>query len=120
MTRAEKGLYLSGSEGRNFDGSPRYPSRFILDIEEDLLEYAKKPNDALIANARESIAQSEKFMPENLENFLLPVGTAVQHEYLGDGKILDRNKSKGAYLVQFDSIPTPRLISFKTKLKEKN
>ena len=120
MTRAEKGLYLSGSEGRNFDGSPRYPSRFILDIEEDLLEYAKKPNDALIANARESIAQSEKFMPENLENFLLPVGTAVQHEYLGDGKILDRNKSKGAYLVQFDSIPTPRLISFKAKLKEKN
>lgn len=28
MTRAQKGLYLSEAEGRNFDGSPRYPSRF--------------------------------------------------------------------------------------------
>ena len=26
LTRAEKGLYLSSAEGRNFDGSPRYPS----------------------------------------------------------------------------------------------
>lgn len=33
MTRAQKGLYLSEAEGRNFDGSPRYPSRFLLDIE---------------------------------------------------------------------------------------
>ena len=32
MTRAQKGLYLSEAEGRNFDGSPRYPSRFLMDI----------------------------------------------------------------------------------------
>ena len=31
LTRAEKGLYLSEADGRNFDGSPRYPSRFLLD-----------------------------------------------------------------------------------------
>ena len=28
MTRAEKGLALSAAEGYNFDGSPRFPSRF--------------------------------------------------------------------------------------------
>lgn len=39
MTRAQKGLYLSEAEGRNFDGSPRYPSRFLLDIEPALLDY---------------------------------------------------------------------------------
>lgn len=33
MTRAQKGLYLSEAEGRNFDSSPRYPSRFLMDIE---------------------------------------------------------------------------------------
>ena len=27
LTRAEKGLYLSEADGRNFDGTPRYPSR---------------------------------------------------------------------------------------------
>ena len=32
LTRAEKGLYLSEADGWNFDGSPRYPSRFLLDI----------------------------------------------------------------------------------------
>ena len=43
MTRAQKGLYLSEAEGRNFDGSPRYPSRFLLDIEPALLDYTQKP-----------------------------------------------------------------------------
>ncbi|MFR1618636.1 MAG: ATP-dependent helicase, partial [Dysosmobacter welbionis] len=37
MTRAEKGLFLSEADGRNFDGSPRYPSRFLLDISPELL-----------------------------------------------------------------------------------
>ena len=32
MTRAEKRLCLSEAEGRNHDGSPRYPSRFALDM----------------------------------------------------------------------------------------
>lgn len=32
VTRAEKGLYLSEADGTNFDGSPRYPSRFLLDM----------------------------------------------------------------------------------------
>lgn len=116
MTRAEKRLYLSGAEGRNFDGSPRYPSRFVLDIDSDLLEYTQKPNDGLIADAREYIAYSEKYMPENLESTLLPVGARIRHEYLGEGSILEIDAGKGAYLVQFDSIPTPRAISFRAKL----
>ena len=43
VTRAEKALYLSEAEGRNLDGSPRYPSRFLLDIDPDLLEYTAPP-----------------------------------------------------------------------------
>jgi len=118
MTRAEKRLYLSGAEGRNFDGSPRYPSRFVLDIDSGLLEYTQKPNDDLIADAREYIAYSEKYMPENLESTLLPVGARIRHEYLGEGSILEIDTGKGAYLVQFDSIPTPRTISFRAKLSQ--
>ena len=116
MTRAEKRLYLSGAEGRNFDGSPRYPSRFVLDIDSSLLAYTQKPNDGLIADAREYIAYSEKYMPENLERTLLPVGARVRHAYLGEGSILEIDIGKGAYLVQFDSLPTPRTISFRAKL----
>lgn len=118
MTRAEKGLYLSGAEGYNFDGSPRYPSRFILDIGDELLEYDNKPADSLIADAKEYIALREKYMPENLESELLPVGAKIRHEYLGEGSILDIDTDKGAYLVQFDSLPTPRAISFRVKLTQ--
>lgn len=116
MTRAEKRLYLSGAEGRNFDGSPRYPSRFVLDIDSGLLEYTRRPSEDLIADTREYIACSERFMPENLENALLPIGARVRHEYLGEGHILEIDTGKGAYLVQFDSIPTLRAISFRAKL----
>ena len=51
MTRAEKRLYLSEAEGRNLDGSPRYPSRFVLDIDSDLLEYTEQPREGLIRDA---------------------------------------------------------------------
>lgn len=118
MTRAEKGLYLSGAEGYNFDGSPRYPSRFILDIDDKLLEYDNKPADSLIADAKEYIALREKYMPENLESELLPIGAKIRHEYLGEGSILDIDTDKGAYLVQFDSLPTKRAISFRVKLTQ--
>ncbi len=118
MTRAQKRLYLSGAEGRNFDGSPRYPSRFVLDIDSGLLEYTEKPNEGLIADARDYIRYSEKYLPENLESTLLPAGTRVRHEYLGEGTIMDLDAGKGAYLVRFDSLPTPRTISFRVKLAQ--
>ena len=116
ITRAEKGLFLSGAEGRNFDGSPRYPSRFVLDIDDGLMDYAQKPSDTLVKDAREHIAYCNKYMPGNLEKSLLSVGVRVRHEYLGEGSILDIDTGKGAYLVQFDSTPTPRTISFRVKL----
>ena len=116
MTRAEKILILSGAEGRNFDGTPRYPSRFVLDIGEGLLEYTEKPADRLIAEARAYITGTERYLPEDAEADLLPAGTRVHHEYLGDGTILDVNLTKRAYVIQFDSIPTPRQIAAKAKL----
>ena len=48
MTRGEKGLYLSGADGRNFDGSPRYPSRFLLDIDPACLTFILPLQESLI------------------------------------------------------------------------
>ena len=60
MTRAEQGLYLSEAAGRNFDGTDRYPSRFLLDIAPGLLEQSGERDDMLLDNARSYIAISER------------------------------------------------------------
>lgn len=118
VTRAQKRLFLSSAEGRNFDSSPRYPSRFVLDIDNDLIEYANKPNDNLVNRAREYIKSREKYLPQNLQSELLPIGTRVRSEYLGDGEIVDIDTDKGSYLVKFDAISTPRMIAFRAKLTQ--
>ncbi|MBO4914558.1 MAG: UvrD-helicase domain-containing protein [Oscillospiraceae bacterium] len=117
MTRAEKRLYLSEAEGWNLDGSPRYPSRFVLDIDQSLLEYTKKPPEALISSARGSIEASERYMPESLGGLVLEVGQRVRHAVFGMGTVVDVDMEKGAHIILFDEMKTPRAISFRAKLQ---
>lgn len=117
MTRAEKRLFLSEAEGRALDGSPRYPSRFLLDIDEGLLEYTAPPKDALIAQAREHISFSEKYMPEVLQETAFAEGERVRHSVFGEGTVLYADIKKGAHIVKFDVMETPRAISFKARLE---
>ena len=51
VTRAKRGLFISEAEGRNHDGSPRYPSRFVLDIDKTLLRHINDPREGLIYSA---------------------------------------------------------------------
>ena len=117
MTRAEKRLYLSECEGRNLDGSPRFPSRFILDIREDLLEHTQPPKDSLIQDAKEYIEATVRYMPENLNEVVLPIGQRVRHSVFGEGTVIDINTDKGAHLIKFDCMDTPRMISFKVRIE---
>jgi DNA helicase-2/ATP-dependent DNA helicase PcrA len=51
VTRAEKGLYLSEADGTNFDGSPRYSSRFLLDMWGTFIP-VPEPQEGLLKAAR--------------------------------------------------------------------
>lgn len=117
LTRAEKGLYLSMSGGRSYDGSPWYPSRFLLDIDQALLTFTLPPQEGLIREAREYVERSVQWMPEDEESALLPEGQRVRHAMFGDGTVVGTDRDKGAHIVQFDSMSTPRRISFKAKLE---
>ena len=117
MTRAEKTLSLTEAEGRNFDGSPRYPSRFLLDIDEEYLQYTKPQREGLIAEARAFIRASEKYLPENLAASSFPAGTRVRHSVFGDGVVTGLDPDRHAHIVLFDAMPTPRIISLKAKLE---
>ncbi|WP_235829103.1 ATP-dependent helicase [Christensenella intestinihominis] len=116
MTRAEKALYLSSADGRNFDGSPRYPSRFVLDIDPALLSFTQPPRDGLVAEARDYITLSSRWLAEDSQRQPLAVGQRVKHSIFGPGVIVDVDMVKAAHIVQFDKMDTPRAISFRAKL----
>lgn len=118
VTRAKKRLYLSEAEGRNFDGTPRYPSRFLLDVDPDLLEHTSKPRDGLIAEAREYIAVTDGRLRETSEEELFAVGQRVRHAIFGVGTVTDVDREKSAYGVKFDNMETPRRIAFRVVMKK--
>ena len=118
MTRAQKGLYLSEAEGRNFDGSPRYPSRFLLDIEPALLDYIQKPQEGLIIETKDYLVINERYLADEENQLSLAVGQRVKHNIFGSGTVVDVDLIKAAHLVKFDNIDTPRSISFRAKLEK--
>lgn len=118
MTRAQKGLYLSEAEGRNFDGSPRYPSRFLLDIEPALLDYTQKPQEGLIIETKDYLVINERYLADEENQSSLAVGQRVKHSIFGSGTVVDVDLIKSAHLVKFDNIDTPRSISFRAKLEK--
>ncbi len=118
MTRAKKRLYLSEAKGRNLDGSPRYPSRFILDIDQNLLEYDRKPEEGLIKEAREYIELSSRCLLTDEAPSHYPIGQKILHKIFGSGTIVDVDTEKSAYAILFDGMETPRTISFRVKLEK--
>lgn len=116
LTRAKKGLFLSEAEGRSHDGSTRYPSRFILDINKELLTHVNEPQDALIASAVKYIDANTRSLRSDEKAERFSAGQRVRHSIMGTGEVLEADEKKGAYLIKFDDIDTPRSISFRVKL----
>lgn len=118
LTRAEKGLYLSEADGWNFDGSPRYPSRFLLDIDRELLSFTHEVDETLLREAADDVARRDKYLREDDGDGTLPIGQRVRHAVFGEGTVLDVDLNKGAHVIQFDGMGTPRSISLRAKLEK--
>ncbi len=117
LTRAEKALFLTEGEGRNFDGSPRYPSRFLLDIGPELLEYTRKPADGLVKDAQRHIEAAERFLAASTGDDAFKLGDKIRHAIFGTGIIRDIDSDKKAWIIQFDNMETTRMITFRAKLE---
>lgn len=115
ITRAKDKLFLTEAMGRNFDGSPRFPSRFLFDIEKQYLEYINEPNDALIKETKEYVELSDKLLIKDKSD-LFPEGSRVKHMILGEGTIVSIDQEMQAYVIKFDSSETERMIAFKVSL----
>ena len=117
MTRAKQELILTEADGRDFDGSPRYPSRFLLDIEKGLLTFTQPPRDGLIEETRSFIRSRDKALSSGEEEKLIPPGTRIRHAVFGEGVIREVDAENQAYLIAFDMLPTPRKLSVKAKIE---
>lgn len=118
VTRAEKGLYLSEAAGRNFDGSPRYPSRFILDIDRDLLHFTEAPKAGLLKEAESYIQLVDSHFRRSDEAAVFHIGDRVRHRAFGLGTIQDVDLDQSAYTIRFDDIPTERRLSLRVKMEK--
>ena len=118
MTRAQERLCLSDSQGKNLDGSFRYPSRFVLDIDKSLLRYDVTLPDSLVDEAHWRARSADLALEAAASGLRFAAGDAVMHPIMGKGVILAIDEGACAYVIRFADIATPRKISFRAKLEK--
>ena len=111
VTRAEKELFLTESEG--FSAAARlskYPSRFLREIKRDLFvtegdmdELLWQESSKMVKTLGLDFGQDEATANGSLPSGedVFPPGTRVKHDILGEGTIIDFNEVRGSYTVQF-------------------
>ena len=118
FTRAKDRLYLTDSEsGESVSGFGfRYPSRFIFDVDKDLLHYENELPEQLVANAKSYTADSNSYLEKCSALADLSQGDRVKHGILGEGTVLEVDDVKKQYTIAFDGMATPRKMSFKAPI----
>jgi len=111
MTRAMKELYLTESEGITGNGLKKYPSRFLFEIEENLLDRIGNLEEELIEETKKYLNQNDDTFFSNEED-IFDEGDVVCHPIFGRGVIEKVDKDNGVYIIRFENIKTPRSISF--------
>ena len=117
MTRAKHMLCLTEGGGRNFDGSSRYPSRFLLDIDQNLLHFTAPPSEELIEETRQYVAWTERYFVGAGIDEQFRAGDRVEHNVFGEGTILEVDNDHSFYRIRFDGLDTTRRITFRAHLK---
>lgn len=115
MTRAKDKLFLSDAAGNNYDGSHRYPSRFLFNAEKENVEYVVPLDQALVEEATRYIGLTEEVdRPQNQPAEV--VGKRICHMVFGEGTVIGVPRDREGIIVQFDSVPTPRTFGPDAKL----
>ncbi|MDB9910418.1 UvrD-helicase domain-containing protein [Flavobacteriales bacterium] len=126
ITRAEKGFYMTESEGYNFrTGLEKYPSRFLFEISENFYVREGTLDPELIKHAKDFYQNKKITSPVNNDFELEDI---VTHSIWGKGEIKKVNNKKGVYEIFFFDTKKTKPINFdyakmnifKKKTKDKN
>lgn len=116
MTRARDKLFLSDAAGTNYDGSFRYPSRFLFNAGKENLDYIVPLDPSLEEEARRHIEKTEH-MDDRTGIQIDLVGRRVRHGVFGEGSIIGVPRDGEGVIVQFDSMVTPRTFGVGVRLE---
>lgn len=118
VTRAEKMLYLSESEGYlNENGALRYPSRFLTEVPDGMLQIEGDPSASLFDGTRRMVAGLAEDLALSGED-IMPPGTKISHRIFGNGEIVRYDPSSRSYRVRFGSKERMLISKVITKIEE--
>lgn len=117
FTRAKDRLFLSDAAGTNYDGSFRYPSRFLFNAEKENVDYAVPLDPELEERTMERIRQTGETQdsPQQRDT---QTGRRVRHPVFGEGVIIGHPRGQEGVIIQFDTIITPRTFGPGAKLTQ--
>lgn len=115
FTRARDRLFLSDAAGTNYDGSFRYPSRFLFNAEKENVDYAVPLDPDLEERALAEIRRTEDPSDRPAQTSDL-VGKRVLHPVFGEGKVIGIPRDQEGVIVQFETVVTPRTFGPSAKL----
>lgn len=108
FTRAERGLFLSDSDGFRHDTGAKIPSRFL---------YEAGPDDMEQERALPELVTSAPPVDRPAGRAEFASGDMVEHPVFGQGLIIEVDEDAGAYTIQFTKLATARTLRFEAPLK---
>ena len=108
ITRARKKLYLTESEGFGVKGFSKTPSRFLFDIDENLLEIVGVIPEEIKA---EYIILSRMF--DKTDTVVYSVGDQIRHKAFGEGIVEEVDEKTKTYYIRFVNGIKPISFSYK-------
>lgn len=131
VTRAEKELFLTESEGFNAASRlSKYPSRFLREIQRSLFVTEGDMDELLwqesgrmvqylgldFSSTSAADPDAPSSAPTVTQNFW-PAGTRVLHEVLGEGTVVSYNEARGSYSIAFGNGTRNIRASFLKEIK---
>lgn len=110
FTRARDRLFLSDAAGTSYDGSFRYPSRFLFNAEKENVDYAVPLEPGLEEKTQSIVRETEdlgeqRCVPSDV------TGKRVRHPVFGAGTVIGVPRDGQGLIIQFDGIVTPRTFA---------
>ena len=103
VTRAKDMLYLTESEGYlNDNGALKYPSRFISEIDRDLIQIEGNPDPTLLEGTRNMVRQLDSELGGG-DQSIMTAGTKVTHRIFGEGVVESYDPISKSYKIRFGS-----------------